>query len=536
MSVFKSSLFFSMGTMLSRLTGLLRESTLAGVFGASVFLDAFLVAYRIPNLLRDMLAEGALSGAFTKVYTATYEKDPGAAGRLFKASLMFFGAIALVVIALGMVFAPELVDLMTLVGDYDANAEFKTNAVLLTRILFPFILFPILGSIAMGVLHRHKGFFITGISPVLLNLGFIGGAIGLSNYQEWASLFGYSSTVVNNAVIGLAVGVLVGGFLQFAWQFIFAWQRSDLSKPEGEISEFLKKVLVLMAPAAIAASAGPITAFVNTNFATSLGEGAVSWLYFSFRLLQLPVGVFGVAIGVAALPSLTRLITKAGGVVDAEASKQLQSCLQIMVWLMVPASLFLYTAADNLIGLFFQHAKFSALDALATTEALRAYCFGVLGYGLIKVLSSYYFAVDRTSYAMKVSLLGIGVTVLVNFLLIDHFGHVGLAYGAATTLTLNAILLLIGTRKDAVQWEMARFWKLALAVGLALAASIFLHIVYNLSLNDEFSMVRDFAPQLPLSKWQHFIGILIHAALIGLPFAVALYASEKKSPVKLLKS
>ena len=529
MSIFRSSFFFSLGTILSRLSGLIRESILAGVFGASVYFDAFLVAFRIPNLLRDMLAEGALSGAFTRVYTSTYERSPKAAGELFYDSLRVFFVLSLLIVSLGIFLSPELVKLMTVIGNYNANEDFYLNAVVLTRIIFPFIMFPILGSIAMGVLHRHNGFFITGISPVLLNIGFIIGAVGFARMNGWSEWLGLSSSHYSNDVIGLAMGVLLGGAAQFFFQLVFAIRRvtGAIKCSRQWFGPDLKKVFILMAPAAIAASAGPVSAFVNTNFATSVGEGAVSWLYYSFRLLQLPVGVFGVAIGMAALPALTRSITQANGKVDQMASDQLQKCIQIVLWLMVPAFLVLYFAAEPFINLFFKHARFSAEDAIATKNALKAYSFGVVGYGLIKVLTSYYFSIERTRYAMMVSLCGICLTVMANYLLVDDFGHVGLAYAASITLTANAVFLMLGTKKDKVLWRIPKL--LRGLSGILLASLVF--VVSEYFLGSAISAI-----DLGVGKVNALTQLILHIGLLSLIFIIAILVVEKKSPIRLLRS
>jgi len=521
-----------MGTIVSRLSGLAREAVVAGIFGASIYFDAFLVAFRIPNLLRDMLAEGALSGAFTRVFTATYEEDKELATLLFWRSFRFFCALGLIVVVSGALLAPWLVDIMTIKSSYIGWDVFEKNATHLTRLMFPYLLFPILGSLVMGVLHRHGGFFITGVAPVLLNIGFILGALVFAQNAGLVDWMPGTTEGIDLATTGLAMGVLLGGFGQFSFQFYFARKKlAPIIKPlltDGK--EHLKKVLILMAPAAIAASAGPLTAFVNTNFATSLGEGAVSWLYYAFRILQLPVGVFAVAIGMAALPAMTRVITQANGKMNETSSAQLQKCIELVLWIMVPAAMFMYSTSSSIITLIFKHMNFSMGDMYATADALKYYSFGVIGYGLIKVMTSYYFAVERTRFAMIVSLVGVGVTCAGNYYLIDTLRHLGLALATSITLTFNALILMVGTVKDGVTWNKKSWVKTFLGIALAGAAYVGLQLVF-------YSL---FLGSLEYGDWNEklrsLVIILSHLAMISICFFGALYAVERKTPIQYLRS
>ena len=230
----------------------------------------------------------------------------------------------------------------------------------------------------------------------------------------------------------------------------------------------IRRVLTLMLPAAIAASSGSINVLVNTNFATTLETGSVTWLNYAFRLFQLPVGLFGVAIAAAVLPTLTTTITRAGNRVDQAAGSQLQTALELVSWLMVGCFIFLFVNHMQLVDLLFHHGQFSAASARATGLALQAYCFGVLGYGLLKVLTSFYFAVERTSYAMKVSLLAVVINFVVNWFLVKRYGHIGLATTAACTLTFNAALLMWGLRQHDVRFEWSKILKSMIYIAFAL--------------------------------------------------------------------
>lgn len=474
MSLAKHSILFTLGTLLSRLTGLLRESILGGVFGASVLLDAFLVAFRIPNLFREMLAEGALGSSFTKVYSQVRQRSAEEAAKLLFQGVYFFFLVSLVLCSLGILFSPELVKAMTLKADSVFSSQFIYNGIGLTRILFPFLGIAMLGSIFMGALHEKGSFFTSAVTPVLFNLGYIVGALILADLFESWNFNWVREYFGEPKIVGLAVGVLIGGLAQLLAQIYACRQQLSAFRLSFlryfPMSDDLRAVIKLMIPAAIAAGAGPINVFINTNFATSLGEGAVSWLSYGFRLLQLPIGLFGVAIGVAVLPTLSRAVAKADGAVVQPVVKHLGEALALVGLLMMICFSYLVVNAEDIIQLLFRHGAFTQDDSLNTSQALFAYSFGILGYGLIKVLSSFYYAVDRTKFAMKVSILGIGFNLLGNYLLVDHYGHVGLAATSSVTLSFNAIFLMVGLwpYRHFIKYQIVCRYLLLLGLGTSL--------------------------------------------------------------------
>lgn len=448
MSLLKSSLFFAVGTFLSRISGLVRESVLGGVFGASLLLDSFLVAFRIPNLFREMLAEGALASAFTKVYSQVSEIDKTRATQLLVQTFYLFSLFSMLISVLGVIFAPYLVKAMSINLPPEYSEGFLRNATGLTRIVFPFLGIAMLGSIFMGALHQKGSFFTSAVSPICFNLGYILGALVLAGiFEEWSPPW-MLENFGEPKIVGLAVGVMIGGFCQLLVQ-IYACKEKLENIDFGLFrrlpwSSDLKDVVKLMIPASIAAGAGPVNVFINTNFATSLGEGAVSWLSYAFRLLQLPIGLFGVAIGVAVLPSLSRMIASNGKVVNHEVTGKLLEALAMVAFLMMACFAFLLVNAEYVIALLFKHGAFSLQDTINTSEALFAYSFGILAYGMIKVMSSFYYAVERTKFAMKTAIIGIALNLIGNLLLVEKFRHVGLAYTSSLTLSFNAGFLVLG--------------------------------------------------------------------------------------------
>ena len=405
----------------------------------------WLFAYLI--FFREMLAEGALTGAFTKVFTEEVAEDSDQAYMLFWTCWKFFSILSILFCGLGMYFAEDLVYLMSLSTERSDYQLYFKNAVALTEVLFPYLGVVILASIVMGVLHERGRYFVTSISPILFNLGFITGAVFLGSFVDWLRPLLTYGDVIDSKLLGLAVGVLGGGVIQLIFQFYFIYRDRknlfSLLSRSSMVSQKLKDVLKIMLPASVAASTGPVNIFINTNFATGLGEGVVTWLNYSFRLLQLPVGVFGVAIGVAVLPPLTREIKNGSGVITSSVSDTFVSSLEAVLWVMASCSLFLFIESKNIISLLFGYGKFSANDIIATSSALKCYSFAAMGYGLIKVMTSFYYALGRTNFAMYVSIFSIFVNFTSNYYLSEKIGYIGLALTSSLTLSLNALILFV---------------------------------------------------------------------------------------------
>ena len=447
-ALIRGSLLFTCGTLISRVFGLVRESVIAATFGAGWLLDAFLVANRLPNMLRELLAEGALGSSFTKVFTELMEENQARAKRLLIDALWLFLLLTLAFTLVGLVGAPFFVQALTMARSTDGATDLMVEqATHLTRILFPFIGLMAIGSVLAGALHQQGRFLVAAASPIALNVGYIVGALVIGPFLLAHSsrfLPGYSH---NLAILGLAVGVLLGGLMQTLIQLFGVWRpvlKSGSLWPQKIWNHDLVRVIALMAPMVLASGAGQINVLVNTNFATSLEDGAVSWLSFAFRVLQLPIGLFGVAVASVSLPSLVRTIKRVGSVADSSVSEQVGRSVRFMLCLIIPSWCFLAVNPDSVIALLFQYGRFSSTDVEQTGAALLAYSFGLVGYGLVKVLTSVYYAMERTRYAMIVSLISIVFNLVGNLLLVDAFGHLGLAYTASAVLTLNALLLSIG--------------------------------------------------------------------------------------------
>jgi putative peptidoglycan lipid II flippase len=477
MSVARSSLLFAIGTLISRFSGVARESVIGAVFGASIFMDAFVVAFRIPNLLRELLAEGALGSSFTKVYSGLCVEDNEAANRLLIQTLQFVVMVTIAVCAFGIFFADDLVALMTLLDSHDP--KFNGITVSLTQLMFPFIGFAAIGAVVQGALYQRGGFFLAGVAPILFNLFSIIGAIWLAPLLRDHLPGEVSDKFGDAGILGLAVGTLLGGAAQSAIQAWGIWKpllkNHRLIPRQLPWSKDIRKIIILMGPMVIAASAGQINVIVNTNFATSLETGAVTWLYFAFRLVQLPIGMFGVAVGAAILPTLTKSITEAHGKVDVKASREIVNAMDLVAWLMIPCTLALVIGSQDLTRVLYEAGQFGERDTSATAIAIEAYSYGLLGYGILKVMNSYYYATGRTKFPMAVSIFSILANYVANALFVKKFGHQGLAITASVTLTLNSLLLIAGMSVDKVQVNWLEILKsvFLLAIGSVLVLLIY---------------------------------------------------------------
>ena len=416
--------------MLSRVLGLARELIFASLFGAGRGMDAFLTAFRAPNLLRDLFAEGALSTAFVTVFSQKIATDgEGSAWKLASKMATLTTIFMSLLTVLGVIFAAPLIGILA----PGFPAEKAALTIQLTRIMFPFILLVSLAALVMGMLNAVNRFTAPALASSFFNIGSIAGGV----------VFGWliDPSFGEKSLIGLSLGTLLGGLLQLGVQF------PDLIKAGFRlVLDFrwndpgVRRVLILMVPAVIAASAVQINVMVNSIFASYLGDGPVSWLSYAFRLMQLPLGVFGVALATVTLP----VVSRASALGDMGRFRStLAKAMRLAVFLTLPSAVGLVVLAQPIISLIYQRGKFHDTDSLHTAEALQYYAIGLVGYSCIKVLSPAFYAIDRKWTPMTVSFLSIGINLLLNWLFIFRLGmgHCGLALSTAIAATVNFSLL-----------------------------------------------------------------------------------------------
>ncbi|HYW48339.1 MAG TPA: murein biosynthesis integral membrane protein MurJ [Bryobacteraceae bacterium] len=460
----------------SRITGLLREMVMSRLFGAGAVNDAFQVGFRIPNLTRNLFAEGALSSAFVPTLTQYLTTK----GRREAAELSDLVATALVLVvgtvcAVGMIFSPQLVRLMA-PGFERVPGKFEL-AVLLTRIMFPFLLTVALAAQAMGVLNACDRYGVPALASSCFNVGsvLVGLAVGLTVGRNFHQ----------GLIVSMACGVLAGGVLQWLWQVPgmrregFRWRpRLDFQHPG------LGQIARLMLPAVLGSAAVQINILVNTNLASRITDGAghvidgpVSWLGYAFRFLQLPLGLFGVAIASATLPAVSR--SAAARRID-ELRDTLARSLGMVLLLTIPSSAGLAVLGESMIGLVYQGGHFGAWDTHQTAVALTCYSLGLAGYAAAKILGPAFYALDdaRTPALVSVSSVAVNLPLALALLKWTGMGHAGLALATslAALLSAAALFAVLRARIGGIHGR-----RLAVSAGKIAAASALMSVLCKAS-------------------------------------------------------
>lgn len=464
----------------SRIFGLIREQVFAYFFGASAVLDAFIVAFRIPNLLRDLFAEGALSQSFVSVFSKKIARgEVDDAKRLARNVNGFILLVVGVITIAAIIFAAPLTHLVAAGFEGD-----KFNlTVLLTRVLFPFILFASLAAITMGILNAHNKYFIPHSASTFFNITSI--VLGILFAWIWApdymtQLFngtGASDFLgASNAITGMAIGTLLGGVGQYAFQLPTTAKLGyrpglsfDFKNPE------LRQILKLTLPAVIGGAAVQINVLVNTQFASYMNDGAVSYLNYAFRFMQFPLGVFGVAIASATAPQLAKMVAQNKSV---EFAATMRTGIKMSLLLCVPSTLGLIVLGPEIIAMIYEHGRFLPTDTLATAQALSAYAVGITAYALIKIYQPAFLAHDDARTAMRVSLFSIVANLVINFTFVNilHLSFWSLALGTAIVAVINFLLLAwLFRHKQREIWDLPLTMSLSkiFAASLVMAASVY---------------------------------------------------------------
>jgi len=422
-------------TMLSRLLGLVREQIFAVTLGAGAYSDAFLAAFRIPNLLRDLFAEGALSTAFVPTYVKTLRNESRAAAialanRVVTTLAFYLGALALVAMAF-----PEPVVHLVATGFSPAKAELTAT---LVRIMMPFLPVISLAVVAMGALNAEEKYTSPALASSMFNLvAIIGGIV------VWLVV---SSPVT--AVIAWACLTLVGGVAQLVVQVPSLWRTGFRPRllPDLRLRDpGTRRIATLMAPATLGVAAVQVNVVINSSFASLISDGALSWLSYAFRLMQLPIGVFGVAVATTALTHLSR--DAAGQDWDALRGT-LRRGLRMVLFLTVPSTVGLALLGVPIIRLIFEHGRFSSDATIQTARALSGYAIGLVAYAAIKVVAPAFYALGRTRVPVIASVTAVAANLLWNILTFRRFGHVGLAVGTSVAALVNFSVLAFAFQRQ----------------------------------------------------------------------------------------
>ena len=419
-------------TLLSRILGLVRDMVIATLFGAGMYADAFFVAFRIPNLMRRLFAEGSLTISFIPIFTEHLQRDGKVKAFYMARSVMWILVMILALVSvLGILLAPLIVRVQAwgFIGDQIKYAL----TVDLTRITFPYIFFISLVAFFMGILNSLGHFGAPASAPILLNLGIIGSALLISPH-------------LSIPVKGLAMGVLLGGIMQLLLQvpwlikkgfsFRFYWNPKHPA---------IKRIGILMLPAIFGSAIYQVNIFVSTLLASFLREGSISWLYYADRLVQFPLGVFAIAISTASLPSLSRQGLLKEGM--QRFKDTLNYSLRMVLLIAIPSSVGLIIVGKTLIILFFERGAFDPLSTDMTYRALIFYSLGLCSFSIIRILVSAFYSIQDTKTPVKIASLAFAFNLLFSLLLMRPLGHGGLALSLSLSSTIQALSLAIMLKK-----------------------------------------------------------------------------------------
>jgi putative peptidoglycan lipid II flippase len=432
----RSAGLFGLATMASRILGLVRDAVLAYYFGAGDAMDAFRVAFRIPNLVRDLFAEGAMSAAFVPTFTA--ELTTGGKPRAWALAHSVVNALVLVtgvLVLLGIVFAEPLVRFYA--EGFEQVPGKLDLTVYLTRIMTPFLTLVALAAVFMGMLNALGHFFVPALSPAMFNVATI---------VITVSLVPFASELGVQPIVLVAISTLVGGLGQLLIQWRPLHREGYGYRPALDVRDpALARVLLLMGPGTVGLAATQINIFVNTRFAADEGTGAIAALDYAFRVMYLPIGLFGVSIAAASTPAFSRQVAKGD---RSQMRSTLASAIGLMLALNVPATVGLIVLAPAIISLIFEHGRFTPADTLATAGALQFYAVGLVGYSIVRIVSPAFYALRRSRIPVGASMASVAVNVLLAIVLVRMMSFAGLALATSLAAMVNAGIQLVLLRRE----------------------------------------------------------------------------------------
>lgn len=435
----RSAGLIGIATMASRLLGVAREMVLAALFGASSgpAMDAFNVAFRVPNLVRDLFAEGAMTAAFVPTFTRTLTREGrDAAWRLGSLVINALVVVTGVLVVLGIVFAGPITHAIASGDEFAAVPGKLELTTQLTRIMLPFLTTVAVAVAMMGMLNSLHRFFIPALSPAMFNVATIVCAFAVVPFMPAVGL---------PPIAGIAIAVVLGGLGQILIQWPSLRREGFRYQPILDFRDpALREILRLMGPGTLGLAAVQINVFVNTYLATTQQQGAVSWLGYAFRLMYLPIGLFGVSIATAALPDVSRHAAKDD---HAAIRSTVSGALRMMLMLNVPATLGLISLATPIVALLLERRAFTQADTAATAAALMFYAPGLLGYSAVKIASPTFYSLGDSRTPVTISVLSVLANLSMNLALVQVMGYRGLALGTALAAMFNAGTLLFMLRR-----------------------------------------------------------------------------------------
>ncbi len=439
--ILRSTYVVSGMTVISRITGFIRDIVFARAFGAGAGMDAFVVAFQIPNFLRRLFGEGAFSQAFVPVFSEYHSQRSREEVRDLAARVTgTFSVVLFVITLIGVIAAPLLILLFS-AGFADNERQYGL-AVAMLRLTFPYLFFISLTALAAGVLNTLGRFAVPAFTPVLLNLCLIGGALLIGPRLE-------------EPVIGLAIAVFIAGIVQLGFQIPFLAHLGLLSRPRwGASHEAVRRIFVLMLPAIFGSSVAQLNLLIDRHIASWLQTGSISWLYYSDRLMEFPLGVFSIALATVILPGLSERFAKQE---MAQFAATVDWALRATLLVVIPAAVALFVLAAPILSTLFQHGDFTARDTRMASFSVMAYALGLLGFAMVKVLAPAYFARQDTRTPVRIGVVAMLANIVLNFALVFPMiltgfvaPHTGLALATGMAACLNAAMLYRGLRRREV--------------------------------------------------------------------------------------
>nr|HID59824.1 murein biosynthesis integral membrane protein MurJ [Desulfobacterales bacterium] len=418
-------------TLVSRIFGFVRDVVIAWFFGAGLTADAFFVAFRIPNLLRRLFAEGSLTVSFIPIFSEYLTRNgKEEAFRLARSACVVLSLFLTVVTLLGILLAPIIVHVIA--PGFSETSEKLALTVILTRIMFPYIFFIAMVALFMGILNAMGHFAAPALAPVLLNLAMIASVFLVSPFME-------------QPVIGLAIGVIIGGCLQLALQFPFLFQKGFRFRGSYHLFHpAIKRIAALMGPSVFGAAVYQLNIFIGTLLASLLPEGSVSYLYYADRLVQFPLGVFAIALATAVLPVLSR----EAALNDIEGLKNTFSfALRLVFFISIPATVGLIVLKDHIVRLLFERGAFNSLATHMTSEALLYYALGLWSFSAVRILVSMFYSLQDARTPVKTAVISLFVNIVLSILLMGPMRHAGLALATSLSSMVNLSLMIAALKR-----------------------------------------------------------------------------------------